>query len=147
VVLDDGGDEAAGFLKVEIHCAYKIKNPPGDAGGRPFIRFTEKSADRPSRVGMVTMMMPGDGLSGHESRVYQVAEAESNEVFLGSFGWRQVIAGKRDDGAQWVRSVILVLRGLGGFRMRSFRVVHSIGPSGARDRGRGNDVAKGIIGG
>jgi hypothetical protein len=41
----------------------------GDAGGRPFVRFTEKSADHPSRVGMMAMMMPGDGVQGHEARV------------------------------------------------------------------------------
>jgi hypothetical protein len=35
VVLNDGGDEAAGFLKVEIHSS-AIKKPAGGAGGRPF---------------------------------------------------------------------------------------------------------------
>jgi hypothetical protein len=29
----------------------------------------QKSADHPSRVGMVMMMMPGDGVGGHENRV------------------------------------------------------------------------------
>jgi hypothetical protein len=62
----------------------QIKKPAGNAGGRPFVRFTEKSADHPSRVGMMAMMMPGDG-GGHEIRVYQVARAESNSgSILGS---------------------------------------------------------------
>jgi hypothetical protein len=33
------------------------------------IRFTEKSADHPSRMGMVAMMMPGDGIYGHKDKV------------------------------------------------------------------------------
>ncbi len=47
-------------------------------GGRPFVRFAEKSADHPSHMGMMVMMMPGDGVGGHEIRVYQVIRAESN---------------------------------------------------------------------
>jgi hypothetical protein len=87
MVLNDGGDEAVGFLKIEIHCEYKIKKPAVRAGGRPFVRFTEKSADHPSRVGMAMMTMPGDGVGGHENKVYQVAGAESNGGrFPGSLG-------------------------------------------------------------
>jgi hypothetical protein len=37
------------------------------------IRSTKKSADHPSRVGMMAVMMPGDGAHGHENKVYQVA--------------------------------------------------------------------------
>jgi hypothetical protein len=33
------------------------------------IRFTKKSADHPSREGMMAMMMPGDGVGGHENKV------------------------------------------------------------------------------
>jgi hypothetical protein len=56
-------------LKIEIHCDCKIKKPAVLAGGRPFVRFTSESADHPSRVGMVMMMMPGDGVGGHENKV------------------------------------------------------------------------------
>jgi hypothetical protein len=42
------------------------------------VRFSEKSADHPSLVGMVAKVMPGDGVSGHKIRVYQRCGMESN---------------------------------------------------------------------
>jgi hypothetical protein len=65
VVLNDGGDEAIRFLKIQIHVD-AIKKPAITAAGVLSISISVKSEHHALRAGMMVVMMPGNGGSSHK---------------------------------------------------------------------------------